>query len=212
MCQHIIPAIIVAMVSMCKQCVTVNVVCYFMHLLHLVSLLKWIEDLPPGYFVSCDCAYSITEHLIGPYSGPERFLEKNDAFNFYLSQLRIRIEMCFGLMVTKWRILTMPLCIKLCNISLLFGAIARLHNFCINEREAGTKLAKVYRVPSQMQHPHEPTMLGYVPSDAPNVTSREGSSVLRDVFSTRIHRQNLKCPLTETLRNALVQKRKGLFE
>ena len=85
------------------------------------GLLKWIEDLPPGYFVSCDCAYSITEHLLGPYSGPERFLEKNDSFNFYLSQLRIRIEMCFGLMVTKWRILTMPLCIRLCNVPLLFG-------------------------------------------------------------------------------------------
>jgi hypothetical protein len=65
MCQDIIQAIIVAIVSMCKQCVTVNAVCYFMHLLHLVSLLKWIEDLPPGYFVSCGWAYSITEHLIG---------------------------------------------------------------------------------------------------------------------------------------------------
>jgi hypothetical protein len=97
------------------------------------SLLKWIEDLPPGYFVSYDCTYSITEHLIGPYSGPECFLEKNNAFNFYLSLLCIRIEMCFRLMVTKWRILTMPLCIRLYNIPLLFGAIAMLHNFCINE-------------------------------------------------------------------------------
>ncbi len=47
------------------------------------SLLKWIEDLPPGRFVSYNCAYSISEHLIGPYSGLEHFLEKNDAFNFY---------------------------------------------------------------------------------------------------------------------------------
>jgi hypothetical protein len=106
----------------------------------------------------------------------------------------------------------MPLCMKLCNISLLFGTIARLHNFCIDEREAGTKLTKVYRVPSQMQQPHEPTMLGYVLSDALNVTSREDSSVLRYVLSTRIHKQNLKRPVTETLQNALVQKRKGLFE
>jgi hypothetical protein len=30
------------------------------------GLLKWIEGLPPGYFVSCDCTYSITEHLLGP--------------------------------------------------------------------------------------------------------------------------------------------------
>jgi hypothetical protein len=44
------------------------------------SLLNRIEDLLPGYFVSCDGAYSITEHLIGPYSGPERYLEKKRCF------------------------------------------------------------------------------------------------------------------------------------
>ena len=32
-----------------------------------------------------------------------------DAFNFYLSQLRIRIEQTFGMMTTKWRILRQPL-------------------------------------------------------------------------------------------------------
>jgi hypothetical protein len=38
------------------------------------TLLDWIEKLPPGYFVACDCAYSISEPLIGPYSGVEYFL------------------------------------------------------------------------------------------------------------------------------------------
>ncbi len=112
-------------------------------------------------------------------------------------------------MVTKWRILAMPLCIKLCNISLLFGAIARLHNFCISEREAGTKLTKVYRVPSQMQQPHEPTMLGYVPSDAPNVTSREGSSVLRDILSTCIHKKKIKMPCDRDPKKCTTTNEKG---
>jgi len=35
------------------------------------TLLDWIEKLPPGYFVTCDCTYSISEHLIGLYSGAE---------------------------------------------------------------------------------------------------------------------------------------------
>jgi hypothetical protein len=39
MFRHIIPVIIVAMVSMCKQCVTVNAVCYFIHLLRLVRIM-----------------------------------------------------------------------------------------------------------------------------------------------------------------------------
>jgi hypothetical protein len=114
------------------------------------SLLTWIEKLPPGYFVACDCAYSISEHLIGPYSGPECFLDKSDAFNFYLSQLRIRIEMAFGIMVTKWRILKAPLSIRLKNIPLLFGAIVRLHNYCLKMGEGRKKLMKVYRVPGNM--------------------------------------------------------------
>jgi hypothetical protein len=47
------------------------------------TLLTCIEWFPPGYFVACDCAYSISEQLIRPYSGAEQFLEKNVAFNFY---------------------------------------------------------------------------------------------------------------------------------
>jgi hypothetical protein len=85
-------------------------------------------------------------------------------------------------------------------------------NYCINERETPIKLTKVYRVPTQMQQPHDPTILGYVPSDAPNVVSREGTSILRDVLSARIHKLNLKRPMTESLRSALMQKRKGLFD
>ncbi len=57
-------------------------------------LLQWIEDLLPGAFVSCDHAQLIMEHLIGPYSGPEHFLEKNGPFNFFMSQQHSHIEMC----------------------------------------------------------------------------------------------------------------------
>ena len=42
--------------------------------------------------------------------------------------------MAFGLMVKKWGILSSPLKCKLQNIKRLIVAIARLHNFCIDER------------------------------------------------------------------------------
>jgi hypothetical protein len=48
------------------------------------SLPAWLDSLPPGYFVAADCAHSITEHLIAPYSGAQQFLEKCDNFNFFL--------------------------------------------------------------------------------------------------------------------------------
>jgi DDE superfamily endonuclease len=53
---------------------------------------------------------------------------------FYVSQLRIRIEMAFGLLTTKWRILKSPLQVKVDNIGTIFMAISRLHDYCINER------------------------------------------------------------------------------
>jgi hypothetical protein len=34
-------------------------------------LPAWLESLPPGFFIAPDCAYSITEHSIAPFSGPQ---------------------------------------------------------------------------------------------------------------------------------------------
>ena len=39
----------------------------------------------------------------------------DDAYNYHLSQLRIRIEMCFGRLVSKWRIFKSPLCVNVNN-------------------------------------------------------------------------------------------------
>jgi hypothetical protein len=50
------------------------------------------------------------------------------------SQLRIRIEMAFGLILKKRGILSRPFSIKLENIKHLIIAIGRLHNYCIDER------------------------------------------------------------------------------
>ena len=78
--------------------------------------------------------------------------------------------------------------------------------------EGRKKLLKVYRVPGNMQLPHEPQIFGYVPSDAPNIISREGSSFLHDIFCKHIFYKNLKHLVGESLRLALLQKQKILFE
>ena len=101
---------------------------------HMVKLGSLVEGLPGLYCVIGDCAYSATEHLIPIFRGEMARIARNDNFNFYASQLRIRIEMAFGLMVKKWGILSRPLLIKMIKIKKLMVAIARLHNFCINER------------------------------------------------------------------------------
>jgi hypothetical protein len=66
---------------------------------------------------------------------------KYDNFNFFGSQLRIRIEMAFGMMTCKWGIYWRPLLlVDLDKIKFVVEVVARFHDFCINERilvEAG---------------------------------------------------------------------------
>ena len=101
-----------------------------------VELKKLVEALPGLYCAIADCAYSPSEHLVPIYRGSDAALPRNINFNFYASQLRIWIEMEFGLMVIKWAILTCPLSMKVRKLKFLMIGIARLHNFCIDGRLA----------------------------------------------------------------------------
>lgn len=71
------------------------------HALRQTSLSQYINSLPCGRYVIGDCAYVPSEHLLTPFSGTQKQTPKNDSYNFYLSQLRIKIEQAFGLMTTK---------------------------------------------------------------------------------------------------------------
>ena len=98
------------------------------------GLLDLINNLPLGYVVIGDCAYQPSEHLVPIFGAELALLKDNDNFNFFASQLRIRIEMAFGMMTRKWGILQRPLSIALPQVKHLICCIARLHNFCIDEQ------------------------------------------------------------------------------
>ena len=89
-------------------------------------------DLPAGYVLIGDAAYSVGESRLTSFTGGHRNDPTKDAFNFFLSQLRIRIEMAFGLLTNKWRILHSPLQTNLGHASDILMACARLHNSCID--------------------------------------------------------------------------------
>jgi hypothetical protein len=101
---------------------------------HQIRLGDLIEKLPGLFCAIGNCAYTAMEHLVPIFRGDQAKFHKNDNFNFCASQLCICIEMAFGLMVKKWGVLGRPLTIKLANVKHLVLAIARLHNFCIDER------------------------------------------------------------------------------
>ena len=112
-----------------------------------------IKKLPLRKFVISDNAFVCSENLLTPFSGLDEDEPAKDAFNFYLSQLRICIEQTFGMMTTKWRILCRPLQVHLKHVGKIFMCIIRLHNF--NE-------VYVCVINSEDNLENEP---GYIPSD-----------------------------------------------
>lgn len=99
------------------------------------KLFQYLDSTPIGKYIIGDNAYVCGEHLLTPFPGQQRSNTTKDAYNFFLSQLRIRIEMTFGRFVNKWRVFLCPLRIKLKFIGPIFMSATRLHNFCINEEE-----------------------------------------------------------------------------
>ena len=81
-------------------------------------------------------------HVVWPFlsscfsTGEYKSDSRKDTYNFFLSQLRIRIEMAFGMLTSKFQILKKPLQVKIRNAGKVFLVCARLHNFIINERIA----------------------------------------------------------------------------
>ena len=61
-----------------------------------------------------DNAYVKTRHMAVPMKGVTDGYD--DAYNFYLSQLRITIERTFGVFVHQWSILRAPLCFPITKI------------------------------------------------------------------------------------------------
>jgi hypothetical protein len=58
-------------------------------------LQLWIDSLPHGYHVLADNAYIVSEPLLIPFSGLQQDVPQNSCYNYFLSQLRIRIEQAF---------------------------------------------------------------------------------------------------------------------
>jgi hypothetical protein len=56
------------------------------------GLLDWFESLPNWCFVSADNAYPLTVKMLVPLNATELWSENHRPFQFYLSQLRIRIK------------------------------------------------------------------------------------------------------------------------
>lgn len=95
------------------------------------SLASLTEALQGQYHLVGDNAYVLTTHLMTPFKSIAAGDVFRDSFNFHLSQLRIRIEMAFGRLVTRWGLLWGPLRASLPHNTAAIQAMLRLHNYCI---------------------------------------------------------------------------------
>jgi DDE superfamily endonuclease len=66
------------------------------------ALHELIENLPLGYVAIGDAAHTATEKLASTVYGDAGKITKYDNYNYFASHCRIRIEMAFGMMNTKW--------------------------------------------------------------------------------------------------------------
>lgn len=76
------------------------------------SLRKSLESLLVGYYVVGDNAYVNTTTLLAPFTENQIISQSHNSFNFYLSQLRIRVEKAFGLIGQEVDHFSCPLLVK----------------------------------------------------------------------------------------------------
>ena len=136
-----------------------------------------LDGLPLGSYDVGDAAYTLSDKCITPFTGSQRLNPTKDAYNYFLSQVWIRIEMAFGLLTTKWQILKRPLGVSLHVGSELLECISQLHSYCIDTRphDLCSEINKI--IPLQAS----PLGWGYLPTVEPlQIASVSGTSQVRD--------------------------------
>ena len=158
------------------------------------SLPSFVEDLPVGKFIIGDAAYTVGEHLLTPFSGGSRIRRENDTYNYFLSQLRIRIEMTFGRCMNKWRLFCTPLSVSILNVGKMFKTATILHNFYIDEKPDDGVDRDDHDVDGTDPLPAE----YYI---QPRVRNTRGSSYMRAIMVERIKGKSLERPQQNIARN-----------
>jgi hypothetical protein len=110
-----------------------------------MTLHQKLEEgiLAPGLCIFGDNAYLNTAYMATPYPGVSG--GTRDSYNFYHSQLRIRIECTFGMLTMRWAILrsAIPVNVTIKKTVALVLALAKLHNYCIEVEDGRSDLTYI---------------------------------------------------------------------
>ena len=169
------------------------------------SLPNKIAYFPPGFNLVGDAAYQVSDVMIVPFTGAQREYKTKDLSNIFLSQLRIRIKMAFGLLQCKWAILCKPLTASLHMSSNELEACACLHNFYLSEGKIDNQISMLSddgQFNSIQSMAESPLGWGYLPTVEP-LELQPGTSVVRDVIVARLGQMGMHCPPHNKLRRQL---------
>lgn len=86
-----------------------------------------------GWWINGDEAYSSCPNIVTPFPG-QRIEKIKDDFNFWLSNSRIRIEMAFGSLVSRWGIFWRPIRLSVATVAKLVAVAMRINNLCLDDR------------------------------------------------------------------------------
>jgi hypothetical protein len=162
--------------------------------LALTKLQQWIDALSQGFYVVADNAYIISEHTLIPFSGSQRNVPQHSCYNYFLSQLRIRVEQAFGQYSVKWRIIRKPLDTCLVTSSKILTACARLHNFIIeNDWQQCNEEITAADVVGSLSEIYRPSLSTF--------EAQAGVSFLRDNIVSHIEENGYRRPSYNRLRN-----------
>jgi hypothetical protein len=89
------------------------------------------QIMAPMHTIVGDNAFVETHYMAIPIPG-HTLSQEEDAYNFYLSQLRITIERAFGILVHRFGILRAPLSMSIKKVPPLVMCLMRLHNYYID--------------------------------------------------------------------------------
>ena len=168
------------------------------------ELSRATSRLPDGYYVLGDAAYPLSEKLLTPYPG-KRLPRDLDSFNFHLSQLRIKIEQSFGILVSTWGILWKPLRLQFAGRGNLIECLFHLHNFLRDEKvepirpEEESEESREDR--PELEEGCLPGSLRIVQQDAARLTS-SGETLTRRALVDRLEQRRQYRPSYNLARNA----------
>lgn len=95
--------------------------------------------LNSGWWIAGDAEYMCSDEITTQWNlsalhDPEEGIYR-DCYNFYRSSARIEVKQAFGILVSRWGIISRPLRNKLVNYLPIISFLMRLHSFAIDQGE-----------------------------------------------------------------------------